>query len=382
MKIKLRIFQKLYPQSTNDVKSSYNVACDSLGIYSFFKENHQIKMQAKSSLKDIFAGDNFQKRKEQLIKDIRKAGFWGIGDLIAKRLSRLETSNDFLKIYENIYDFIMNNIDKREAFLRKSRNINFDNVLGNKVLRERMDACFCHIKSAFYRFFTPDTKNPEIKEIENAIKQMGVKEVRLGDNIEDAQNIFKAIKIAHENKDNLPSAIFVPVVPDKLISSVGCFFERHSRNNSVIVCAPSRRIKLVRQINEKRLKKLESRSAFTKLSSEMQEVARLFLYNKNFSTNKAYGFMLHEIGHVNQKIYLPQMSLNELSQKDIAIIRNLTDYCYHDDVLEEAYAELYAKMRANGVEALSKDELNLWKRLNSGYFTSYERKLIRQMRKQ
>ena len=92
--------------------------------------------------------------------------------------------------------------------------------------------------------------------------------------------------------------------------------------------------------------------------------------------------MLHEIGHANQRIYLPQMRLNELSQKDIATIRNLTDYCYHDDVLAEAYAELYAKMRANGVEALSKDELNLWKRLNSGYFTSYEKKLIRQIRKQ
>ena len=382
MKIKLRIFQKLYPQSTKDVKSSYNVACNSLGIYPFFKENHQIKMQAKSSLRDIFAGDNLQKRKEQLIKDIRKAGFWGIGDLIAKRLSKLETSNDFLKIYENIYDFITANIDKRETFLRKSRNINFDNFLGNKVLRERMDASFYHIKSAFYRFFTPDTKNPEIKEIENAIKQMGVKEVRLGDNIEDAQNIFKAIKIAHENKDSLPSAIFVPVIPDKLISGVGGFFERYSRNNSVIVYAPSRRIKLIRQINEKRLKKLESRSSFAMLSPELQNIARLFLFNQKFSTNKPYGFMLHEIGHANQRIYLPQMSLNELSQKDVATIRNLTDYCYHDDVLAEAYAELYAKMRANGVEALSKDELNLWKRLNSGYFTSYEKKLIRQIRKQ
>ncbi len=161
-------------------------------------------MQAKAALNDIFEGNQLQDRKEKLIKDIRKAGFWGIGDLIAKELSKLKKGNDFLSVYENIYDFIVKNIDKRESFLRKSRNINFDDFIGNKILKERMDASFCHIKSAFYRFFTPYTKNPEIKEIENAIERMGVKEVRLGYNIEDAQNIFNAIKIAHKNKDKPP----------------------------------------------------------------------------------------------------------------------------------------------------------------------------------
>ncbi len=382
MKTKLRIFQILYPEAARDIKSSYNVVCDSLGFYSSVRDNRQIRRQAQNSLSDVFEGDNLQKRKEQLIKDIRHAGFWGIGDLIAQKIEKLKTRNDFLKVYEDIYAFIMKNVDKRESFLRKSKKINFDNFLGNKTLRERFDASFGHLKSAFYRFFTPDTKNPEVKEIEKAIRQMGVKEVRLGDNIEDAQNIFKAIKIAHENKDELPSAIFVPVIPDKLISGVGGFFERYSRNNSVIVCTPSVRINLVRKINEERLKKLESRAAFAKLSPQMQDIARIFICNKRFSTDAPWGFMLHELGHNNQKIYLPELSLNELSQKDILTIKNLTDYCYHDDVLAEAYAELYAKMRANGVESLSKDELNLWKRLNSGYFTSYERKLIRQTRKQ
>ncbi len=83
--------------------------------------------------------------------------------------------------------------------------------------------------------------------------------------------------------------------------------------------------------------------------------------------------MLHEIGHANQKIYLPELSLDELSSKDILTIKNLTDYCYNYDVLPEVFAELFAKMRADGMASLSKDELNLWKRLNSGYFTSYEK---------
>ena len=262
---------------------------------------------------------------------------------------------------------------------KADNEINYKKLFNPFKLDKRLDECFGKIITSFYRFLTPITQKPAILKIETAIKKMGVKEVRLGNNIEDAQNIYKAVKIAFNNHDILPTHIFVPIFPENIHSSSKAFFEAYTKNNKIIVYAPEKRTKLLQNINQERLNKLEKSKDFSNLSPTMQDIARVLLFNKKFSTNVPCGVMLHEIGHANQKIYLPQMSLLDLTEKDALTIQKLTNYCYHDDVLSEAFAELYAKLRAHGVEALTKDELNLWKRMNSGYFTSYEKKLIRKL---
>ena len=260
--------------------------------------------------------------------------------------------------------------------------INYKDLFDPFKLDERLDESFGKIIASFYRFLTPTTQKTAILNIENAIKKMGVKEVRLGNNVEDAQNIYKAVKIAFNNYDTLPSHIFVPIFPENILSSSGAYFEKFARNNKIIVYAPQKRTKLINMINQDRLNKLKNSNAFSRLSPAMQDIAGVLLFNKKFSVDVPHGLMLHEIGHVNQKVYLPEMSLIDLSKKDALTIQNLTNYCYHDDVLTEAFAELYAKLRAYGVDSLTKDELNLWKRMNSGYFTSYEKKLIKKLRKE
>ena len=84
--------------------------------------------------------------------------------------------------------------------------INYKELFNPFKLDERLDESFGKIVTSFYRFLTPITQKPAILKIETAIKKMGVKEVRLGNNI---PNVYIKLATILSKDKNATSISFI-----------------------------------------------------------------------------------------------------------------------------------------------------------------------------
>ena len=362
MKRILAILQDIYPQQRSEIKHCYNIAKKI--SYNVTKEiDADFKLYAQNAISELNK-DVFDKRKAELISCVRKVGFWGIGDSIANWVKKIDSPSKFLSIFDDLGANLAKTIEKKNDKLFKSKYIN---AYAEKN-KERLSKSLFNLRLAFYKFITPPTTNPKVKEIEDTIKKLGVEEVLLGNDEKNAKMIYDSLKIILAHNGKLPTKILVPLFPESVLSSAVGITDAPSDKFSAILIAPSNSPLMTEKFKntiETRLKQLPD---YNKLSENLKQITKHFLFIPYFSTKDARRIILHELGHINDSFNYPILRIQDLSQEDKLTIKNLTGYLKSDNILSEVFAELYAKLNAEGLYSLTNAEYNLLCRICNGDF--------------
>ncbi len=357
----------LYPQRSSDIKRCYNIA-KKISYDATLDIDESLQKYAQNTMTALHK-DTFELKKKELISQIRKTGFWGVGDALAERINQYKDPISFLHVFKNLSDGIVYYIENQFGKFLKRGKID----LYNPKLEKRLMNSFKDLNIAFYRFITPPTTNPKVKELETVIKNMGIKEVRLGNDEKNAELIYESIKIAKANGDKLPDRIFIPIFPETMLSRCDGYTSTFGDVEKIVFLASTNLKKVFKDCKNNVDARLEKIPSFNKLSDELKNLTRRILCSQNYSTADAKRVVLHELGHVNDNYKFPKLEIKELEPRDKNIIKNLTDYIITDNILAEAYAELYAKIRADGFASLTKGEKDLFNRMISGYFDNYSK---------
>lgn len=364
---RLRQLKIFYPYDREKINCCYHIARKVFPEYSrTLKED--LSDYAKKSMTEL-CEDCFDSKKARLISDIKKLGILGVGSKFAQRIEELQTPFQFLDIYNNI-DSIFRRIYKQNMrILSRSKKID----LSDDNLKSRFDRFYFGIYVAFYRFLTPITTNPKIKNIENTIRQLGISEVQLGNDEKTARLIYDSVVVTKKLNYNLPNRLFVPIFAENAHCGSDGLTHYFTRDDKVVNISPRSHVEVFKNAFIRLKSMLNNVRAYRKLDEREKELTQRLIYNVHYSTKDERRCILHELGHVNDDMDLPKIKIEDLSVRDRITIRKLSDYVNPDNVLVEAYAELYAKSCAEGIDELTDDEYDLLCRIVGGEFKSVKK---------
>ena len=107
----------LYPNNVINTRRCYQIAKE-VSTESTKEIDNALKQYAENSISSLYK-DTFEVQKKELISEIRKIGFWGFGDALAKRINEFKDPIKFLQVFKNLADGISFYMDKQFNKLSK-----------------------------------------------------------------------------------------------------------------------------------------------------------------------------------------------------------------------------------------------------------------------
>lgn len=341
----MKLFKKLVIDSENELQKVKNLKCNPVNNKNF----PDIKNKVKGVLSDF----------DDISEELNKIS--NPRDLRNFILKYLEDSN----LDKPIQKFALNvkNLPEDKATYVKllANTPNIGKIIGDK---------FFEIQKGLIDAVTPRSFNPKVIKIENEIKQLGVKEINLADDLKSAQNFKVALEEMKKSGVKMPYSIKLC----DLINDKGFSLQNYDNSKNLITIRSSFYNKTASDIRIKHLKELKQSPEYLNSSTEdrlkiIRYISRRF-FNQT-STNNKYHTLRHEVEHTLKNKNIDNV-INEiinngnyiddriyLLKKDSEIAKSISNYAHKDIEGREFTAEAFAKLM-NGQE-LTKEQMGLYK---------------------
>ena len=271
----------------------------------------------------------------------------------------------FLIIKEaNLYEFLEKKRQRDMAAYLKTKNISsLNDITGEHENRcNELLTDFSRRYKDFMMLFTQKSTNPEVIKIEQDLKEMGIRDVNLSDDLEQAKLIKEAMQDLINGKIQLPHSIVVtPMLPKHTLGCANNYIENGAKNRYIFL-ATSEETKTVNNIKTL-LDRVKDTFFFSGYSTEYQqkyleEMNEYFAHN--ISTNNPKHFIYHEIRHTLENNTIRGFrTLNEVGKK----IAEGVSICAKDSI-SEFKSEAFAKLM-NG-EKLTDEQMQIYMVFDGG----------------
>lgn len=284
---------------------------------------------------------------------------------LTRKILHLKNPNKIFSFFKN---GTINNIVERKLQRDGNAYMISEQIKTNKDLTPLHDIKYNEIRSNITKrynelvmLFNKNSTNPEVLQIEQELKSMGIKNVNLSDDLKQAKLVKEAMQDLIATKIPLPHNISITPMSEDAMLGFGNNYMENNIPVRFIFLATSDEV----AINSNKmsiLDKIKKTFSFACLPIEYQqrylkEVENSFLHR--FSTANPKHIIYHEVRHTLERNSLKGLKLNETGRR---ITEGVSDYAKED--ISEFKSEAFAKLM-NG-EKLTDEQMKLYMAFDGG----------------
>ena len=277
-------------------------------------------------------------KKEQLLKILSEFG------VPKNALSRIKNAKSLRELYISIIDFPIflakKILPKQKPQLKNNHSISLQEEQNIYKFRNFRTAC----RREIYTTFSKKSTNPEVIKIENILKEKyGVQNASLGDDLELAQRLLQAVKLAKSKGIKIPNEFIV--TPFTLGAGEFMRLFKNGEEIRTVLLPPTSIRQRSLQIIDKIFNTMPPN-----IKQSYEKWQKFCGFKTHGSTNSPMHMEIHEMMHQTHPL-LTAFAIKKIPNKFMPTVRKLSQYSAINEMNNwEIYTELATKKVLEGLE--------------------------------
>lgn len=290
--------------------------------------------------------NSYQAKKEELLTILREFG------VSKKALSQIKNTKRLDELFLSIIEFpkflAKNTLPKQKPLLKNKHSTSLQEEQNICKFRNILTAC----RREMNIIFSKKSTNPEVIKIENILKEKyGVQNASLGDDLELAQRLLQAVKLAKSKGIKIPNEFIV--TPFTLGAGECMRLSKNEEEISTVLLPPTSIRQRTLQIIDKIFNTMPPN-----IKQSYEKWQKFCGFKTHGSTSSPMHMEIHEMMHQTHP-YLTAFGIKKIPNKFMPTVRKLSQY---SAVNEKNTWEIYTELATKNVLAkLEPDEVKLFK---------------------